>query len=121
MSDEDGKVFRNAGARFREIGEEWTWLEEYALIGTADYRLACPADRVCEFGSGVFTAGTPQGTRKHFSGIQAVHVFGVGAIHVRVTDGNGPCIVGITQEAMALRNAPNWKSIEDGIRKLRGS
>lgn len=74
-------------------GPDWQWAETY-VFAMATYVVACPIDRECHVGSGVFAFGRPLGEKIRFSGETEITVFGAGALHVRVTDGKGPCRIG---------------------------
>lgn len=80
---------------------KWQWLEEYALL-KATYYIACPTDRQCQVGMGIFSANNPLGEKIRFSGVQEVTVLGAGSIHVRVMDNKGPCWVAISQTDRSL-------------------
>ena len=87
-------------------GAGWQWGEDY-IYAAATYVVACPPNRRCQVGMGVFSFGEPRGEKIHFSGEQKITVIGAGSLHFRVDDGQGPCKVGFTQEA----NKPiswNW-------------
>lgn len=73
-------------------GPNWQWGEDY-VWATASYVVACPPDRTCQVGMGVFVAGEPRGEKLRFSGTKEFLVMGVGALHFRVDDGLGPCEV----------------------------
>ncbi|KQW02811.1 hypothetical protein [Rhizobacter sp. Root1221] len=77
-----------------EPGDKWRWIQEYVML-SADFSLLCPADRVCEFGSGMFSFGRPRGSRGKWSGAKKISAYGAGSIHVRVADKLGPCLVGV--------------------------
>lgn len=106
MSRRDGPRVRLAQP------DRWLWLEEYVLM-TATYYLSCPADRIVEFGSGVFSGGRPLGTRGKFSGERRITVYGAGSVHVRAADNKGPCPVGIWQESFRLMNVYSNPSMLD--------
>lgn len=108
---------------------KWQWVQEYVMM-TSKYILACPPGRICEFGSGIFTLGRPNGSKGKFSGAREISVYGAGAIHVRVADGKGPCIVGVAQVSYKLipivvddkngRPAPVWEAVEEALAKAEG-
>lgn len=80
---------------------KWRWLEEYAMLA-ATYHLVCPADRRCEFGSGLFSFGQPRGSKGKWSGTIELKTYGAGAVHARVVDGNRPCLIGIAQRGFSV-------------------
>jgi hypothetical protein len=79
-------------------GSNWQWAESYVYI-KATYVVACPPDRRCQVGMGVFAFGKPLGEKIRFSGEQEITVFGAGALHFRVDDEKGPCKIGFTQKS----------------------
>ena len=79
-------------------GPGWQWAEDYAYA-TATYVVACPSDRRCQVGMGVFAFGEPRGEKMRFSGEKEITVLGAGALHFRVDDGKGPCRVGFAQKS----------------------
>jgi hypothetical protein len=78
-------------------GSDWQWAEDY-VYATATYVVACPEDRQCQVGMGVFSFGAPRGEKIRFSGEKEIIVIGVGSLHFRVDDGKGPCWIGFTQQ-----------------------
>jgi hypothetical protein len=91
------------GYRWRrvEVGKKWHWMEDYVML-TATYVLVSPSDRRVEFGTGMFVFGEPRGSRGKFSGEREVTTYGGGAIHVRLADNGGPCLVGLAQKSYKL-------------------
>ena len=88
-------------------GNGWQWVEDYAYA-SATYVVACPPNRRCQVGMGVFAFGEPLGEKIRFSGELEITVIGAGALHFRVDDDQGPCRVGVMQKS----NHPitwNWK------------
>jgi hypothetical protein len=79
---------------FTVDGPDWQWGEEYVNL-YGQYVVACPTDRTCQVGMGVFAGGTPLGEKIRFSGEKEITVVGVGSLHFRVDDGKGPCRVAI--------------------------
>lgn len=79
----------------------WRWMEDYAL-GTAVYVVGCPNNRKCRVGTGVFFRNRPRGSQMDFSGDVEVTVFGVGAVYVRVLDGDKPVRVGFYRKSTSL-------------------
>lgn len=74
----------------KTIGDDWQWFEDYALFyGT--YDVVCEPGRLCEVGMGVKANGKPRGEKIRFRGEMQIKVVGIGAIHIRVVDGKGPC------------------------------
>jgi len=78
-------------------GSKWQWAEDY-VYATATYIVACPPDRRCQVGMGVFAFGEPRGEKIRFSGEQEITVVGAGALHFRVDDEKGPCKIGFAQK-----------------------
>lgn len=78
-------------------GPGWQWAEDY-IYAMATYVVACPADRRCQVGMGVFAFGEPRGEKLRFSGEREIIVIGAGALHFRVDDGKGPCRIGFAQK-----------------------
>ena len=72
---------------------DWQWAEDY-VYATATYVVACPTGRTCQVGMGVFAFGEPRGEKIRFSGEQAITIIGAGALHFRVDDDGGQCLVG---------------------------
>ena len=79
-------------------GAAWQWAEDY-VYGSATYVVACPNDRRCEVGVGIFALGEPRGEKLTFSGEREITVIGIGSLHFRVSDGRGQCKVGFVQRA----------------------
>lgn len=77
-------------------GPHWQWAEDY-IYAMATYVVACPPDRRCQVGMGIFAFGEPRGEKIRFSGEYEIAVVGAGALHFRVDDGKGPCKVGFTR------------------------
>jgi hypothetical protein len=46
-------------------GPGWQWVEDY-VYATAIYVIACPPERRCQVGMGVFAFGEPRGKRYDF-------------------------------------------------------
>jgi hypothetical protein len=82
-------------------GSGWQWGEDY-VYATATYLIACPLDRHCQVGMGVFAFGEPRGEKIRFSGEAEITVIGAGALHFRVDDSKGACKIGFVQK----RNFP---------------
>lgn len=80
-------------------GPTWQWAEDY-MYAMATYVLACPPDRRCQVGMGLFAFGEPRGEKIRFSGEYEISVIGAGALHFRVDDGKGPCKVGFTRTSV---------------------
>ena len=85
----------------REVGEKWTWLQDYAYLW-AEWTLNCPEARVCQVGMGLMLFGEPRGEKRRFSRYCEFVTVGIGAIHVRVVDGKGPCQVRLDQDKVGL-------------------
>ncbi len=82
-------------------GPNWQWAEEY-VYASATYIIACPQDRRCQVGMGVFAFGEPRGEKIRFSGETKITVIGVGSLHFRVDDGLGPCKIGFVNSSRRL-------------------
>ena len=82
------------GVTYKQIdGPSWQWAEDY-VYATATYVVACPPDRHCQVGMGVFAFGEPRGEKIRFSGEKEITVVGAGALHFRVDGGKGACRIG---------------------------
>lgn len=79
-------------------GSEWQWAEDY-IYSTATYIIACPSDRRCQVGMGIFAFDKPLGEKICFSGEREITVIGMGTLHFRVDDGKGPCKIGFYQKS----------------------
>jgi hypothetical protein len=79
-------------------GPNWQWAEDY-IYGMATYVVACPPDRRCQVGMGLFVLGEPRGEKLRFSGEMEIRVVGAGALYFRVDDDRGPCRVGFVQKS----------------------
>jgi len=76
----------------RNVGDTWTWLQDYIhLWGT--FTVNCEPGRRCRVGMGIFFAGNPRGQQIDFESYVKIFTIGIGAVHVRVIDGKGPCTV----------------------------
>ena len=80
---------------------DWKWGEDY-IYPVAKYQVNCPADRVCQVGMGIFNDGNPLGEKIIFSGTEEITVIGVGSLHFRVDDNQGPCQVGFRFVSIVL-------------------
>lgn len=85
----------------KQVGDGWTWFEDYGYLW-ATWTLNCPPDRVCQVGMGIMAFGEPRGEKIRFSGAQKITTLGIGAIHVRVVDGKGSCLVRLDQGDVGL-------------------
>ena len=85
----------------KEVGEDWTWLQDYAFI-YADWTINCPTDRRCQVGMGIMLFGEPRGEKIRFSGFREFTTLGIGAIHVRIDDHRGPCTVRLDSGKVGL-------------------
>lgn len=90
-----------AKIRSKNVTDQWTWLSDYAGT-TVDWTVNCPANRQCEVGMGMKIFGTPRGEKVPFSGVRKLTTIGLGAIHVRVTDKQGPCPVQLDEGDVGL-------------------
>lgn len=79
-------------------GPAWQKAETY-VYAAATYVVACPPDRRCQVGMGIYAFGEPRGEKVRFSGELEVTVVGAGALWCRVEDGKGPCQVGFVQKS----------------------
>lgn len=79
----------------------WQWAENY-VYASATYLVACPIDRRCQVGMGVFMLGEPRGEKIRFSGEKEITVIGAGSLHFRIDDDKGPCRIGFTQVTSRL-------------------
>lgn len=89
----------------------WTWFEDYYYL-SANYFVACEPQRQCEVGTGVFSFGEPRGTVKTITGQEEITVIGIGSIHIRSGDGNGPVKAGIVQRSAEVFTK-TWPSMFD--------
>lgn len=85
----------------RVVSDEWTWLADYVL-GWGTWTINCEAGRECDVGMGVFAFGRPWGEQKRCKTTTTIFTVGVGAIHVRVADGKGPCKVRVDRGDVGL-------------------
>lgn len=90
----------------KNVTNEWTWLSDY-VAATIQWTVNCPTDRRCEVGMGMKIFGQPRGEKIGFSGARKFTTLGLGAIHVRVTDGQGTCPVRLDEGDVGLINLPN--------------
>ena len=80
----------------KQVGRRWKWFTDYAYA-SAEWTLNAPADRELEVGMGIKAFGKPRGERRRFTGHVSFTTIGIGAIHVRVVDTHGPCLVQLDQ------------------------
>lgn len=80
---------------------EWTWFEDYAFAW-ATYVVACEPGRSCQVGMGIFAFGAPRGEKVSFAGEREILVIGIGALHIRPADGQGPVKAAIAQKEAGL-------------------
>lgn len=78
------------------VGSDWTWFTDYAYL-TAEWTLNSEPDCKLEAGLGIMTFGKPRGGRIPFSDYLRFSTRGIGAVHVRVVNGQGPCRVRLDQ------------------------
>jgi len=85
----------------KDVTNDWRWFEDYAFTW-AEWTVNCPSDRRCEVGMGLMAFGRPRGELREFSGYSEFATIGIGAIHVRVIDGKGPCLVRLDRGKVGL-------------------
>jgi hypothetical protein len=85
----------------KNVSSDWTWMSDY-VFAWAQWTVNCPTDRECQVGKGIKMFGEPRGEKIHFSGYCEFTTIGVGAIHVRTTDGKGPTSVRLDQGKVGL-------------------
>ncbi len=90
----------------KNVTDQWTWFSDYAAA-TVNWTVNCPTNRQCQVGKGVKIFGTPRGEKIGFSGVKEFTTLGIGAIHVRVTDGRGVCPVRVDEGNIGLINLPD--------------
>ncbi len=83
-------------AKTKEVGTKWTHLTDYAYL-YSEWTLNAESGRKCEVGVGVKIGGKPRGGRHKFSEHILVETYGIGAIHVRVLEGETPCLIRLDQ------------------------
>lgn len=83
------------------IGDKWSWLTDY-VYAISKWTLHVEEGRIVEVGTGVSFRGRPLGARhRNVSRHKVFETWGVGAIHVRVKDGKGPCRIRLDQGEIA--------------------
>lgn len=87
--------------RTRIVSDQWTWFTDYVFLW-ANWTVNCEAGRQCQVGMGIFTGGEPRGEKIRFGPHKQFTTVGVGAIHIRVVDGKGPCTVRLDQGKVGL-------------------
>ena len=85
----------------KNVGDDWTWFQDYGFAW-AQWTVNCPAGRTCQVGMGVKVFGQPRGEKIRFSPTKEFTTIGIGAIHVRVVDGRGPCKVRLDRGKVGL-------------------
>ncbi|HHZ6826813.1 MULTISPECIES: hypothetical protein [Klebsiella] len=80
---------------------DWTWFEDY-YYPWASYIVACEPERTCQVGMGIYSFGAPRGEKIRFNGQTEILVIGVGSIHIRPADGQGPVKAAIAQKKAGL-------------------
>ncbi len=85
----------------KKTDADWTWFEDYAFVW-ATYMVACEPERNCEVGMGIFAFGAPRGEKLSFSGEREILVIGIGALHIRPSDGKGPVKAAIAPKKAGL-------------------
>jgi hypothetical protein len=88
-------------------GSDWQCVENY-VCSLATYVVACPRNRQCEVGMGIFALGVPRGEKVVFSGRIEITVIGLGSLYFRVHDNLGPCDIQF-QEKSSKPISCNWE------------
>jgi len=78
------------------VHKEWTWFTDY-VYHTATWTVNAPPHRRLEVGMGIKAFGKPRGERRKFQHYLTFTTVGLGAVHVRVIDGDEPCLVELIQ------------------------
>lgn len=102
-----GAIPTHADALEKVVGPDWKWFTDYAYL-TAEWTLNAESDCRLEAGLGIMAFGKPRGGRIPFSGYMRFSTRGIGAVHVRVVNGKGPCRVRLDQgfvEAIPITRA----------------
>jgi hypothetical protein len=85
----------------KTVGSNWEWFTDYVYV-TAKWTLNAESGRHLEVGLGIKAFGRPRGERVRFRDHVEFTTVGVGAIHVRVIDRKGPCVVQLDQGEVGL-------------------
>lgn len=97
-----GNIFAADWVR-KTTSNDWTWFEDY-VYAWATYLVACEPGRTCQVGMGVFTLGAPRGEKITFSGEKEILVIGIGSLHIRPADDQGPVKAAIAPKEEGLIN-----------------
>jgi outer membrane protein assembly factor BamB len=85
----------------KKVNESWTWFSDHAVF-SIDYGIAVEDGYSVRAATGVSIGGNPLGSRFDFSGTKEVSAYGVGALHITKTSGEGAAIVCVDQTGMTL-------------------
>lgn len=80
----------------RTVGAQWTWLTDYIYF-SADWTIKVQSECEVEVGTGISFKGKPRGSRWRVRGNAQFTTYGMGAIHVRATNGNVECAIRLDQ------------------------
>ncbi len=78
------------------VHNDWTWLADYGFP-YSEWTIHCEEGRKCRVGMGVSIGGKPRGERITFENHKTFFTVGVGAIKVKVADGQGDCLIKLKQ------------------------
>lgn len=70
----------------KEISSDWAWFSDH-LLARVTYVVKAAEGREYQIGTGMSLWGKPRGRIQTASGITEVTAYGIGAIHVRLSDG----------------------------------
>ena len=85
----------------KRVDAEWAWIADYGYMW-ADWTINVQEGRRCEVGTGISIRGIPRGAIRQINGYLELKTYGIGAIHIRVTDGRGPCNVQVDEGKVGL-------------------
>lgn len=98
------------------VGKRWVWLTDYAYF-SAVWTIQCESGRKVEVGTGISILGKPRGGILKCRGYLNFETMGIGAIHVRVVDGQGDCAVRLDQGEVAAIDVYSDPSLFGDLRK----
>lgn len=82
--------------RCKQVTDLWAWFSDH-LVTSVTYVVQGPRGRIYEVGTGIKAWGAPRGTIHRGTEKIEVTAYGIGAIHVRLSDGGGPGTICVSE------------------------
>jgi len=89
--------------RCKQATDLWTWFSDH-LVTSVTYVIQGPRGRIYEVGTGIKAWGAPRGTIHRGTEKIEVTAYGIGAIHVRLSDGGGAGTICVAEGNLSTIN-----------------